>query len=78
VDLCVQLGDRNTAPALYAALLPFADRHAVARVDTPYGGPVALYLGKLARLLGDWAAAETHLHGALSGALPWRPHRMKR
>jgi DNA-binding CsgD family transcriptional regulator len=65
VDLCVLLGDRETAPKLYDALLPFADRHAVARVDTPYEGPVALYLGKLARLLTDWDAAETHLERAL-------------
>jgi DNA-binding CsgD family transcriptional regulator len=69
VDLCVLLGDRETAPKLYAALQPFADRHVVARVDTPYNGPAALYLGKLARLLGDWDAAETHLDRALRASV---------
>jgi hypothetical protein len=58
-DLCVRLNDPKVAPALYAALLPFADRHVHVRAYTPYEGPVALCLGRLARLLGDRAAAET-------------------
>ncbi|MGH3516817.1 MAG: ATP-binding protein [Haloechinothrix sp.] len=64
-NLCVALNDTATAAAIYADLLPFADRQMISGAHTPWGGPVALYLGKLARLLDDWAAAATHLASAL-------------
>ncbi|HEX5994956.1 MAG TPA: AAA family ATPase [Jiangellales bacterium] len=78
-DLCVRFNDRKVAPRLYADLLPFADRHAKARADTPYEGPVALFLGKLARLLGDREAAATHLRAALrsSAAMGSPPYEAK-
>jgi DNA-binding CsgD family transcriptional regulator len=52
------------APTIYARILPFADRQVIAGAHTPWHGPAALYLGKLARLLEDWEAAETHLSAA--------------
>ena len=64
-DLCIRLHRPELAPGLYAALLPFADRQAIGGAHTPSDGPVALYLGKLARVLADWAAAEAHLQAAL-------------
>lgn len=64
-DLCILLDRPAMAPGLYADLLPFADRQAVGRAQSPSLGPVALYLGKLARIQQDWAVAEAHLHTAL-------------
>jgi tetratricopeptide (TPR) repeat protein len=61
-EVCVLLGDREHAPALYEQLLPFADRQAAPMVQVPSHGPVALYLGALARLLDDLPAAQD----------PWR------
>jgi DNA-binding CsgD family transcriptional regulator len=76
VDLCVRLADTETLTALYADLLPFADGQAAAGATTPSMGPVALYLGKAALQLGDLAAAENHLAGALrlSTAMGAAPH----
>jgi DNA-binding CsgD family transcriptional regulator len=78
-DLCVRFNDRKVAPKLYADLLPFADRHAKGRADTPYEGPVALFLGKLARFLGDREAAATHFRAALlsSAAMGSPPYEAK-
>jgi DNA-binding CsgD family transcriptional regulator len=64
-DLCVRLNRRDLAPKFYAELLLFADRQAAGPAHTPSDGPVALYLGKLARVLEDWSAAETHLQTSL-------------
>lgn len=64
-DLCVLFDDTATASAAYADLLPFADRQAIGGAHTPSRGPVALYLGELARLLHEWTAAEAHLSTAL-------------
>ncbi len=64
-ELCVRLNRTDVAPALYAELLPFADRQAIGPAYTPSNGPVALYLGMLARVLEDWTAAETHLQASL-------------
>jgi DNA-binding CsgD family transcriptional regulator len=64
-DLCIQLNRPDLAPGLYAELLPFADRQAIGGAHTPSDGPVALYLGKLACVLEDWAAADTHLQTSL-------------
>jgi tetratricopeptide (TPR) repeat protein len=68
-EVCVLLGDREHAPALYGQLLPFADRQAVPSVQVPSHGPVALHLGRLAHLLDDQAAAQAHLEAALGSAL---------
>ena len=75
-EVCVLLGDHKHAPALYEQLLPFADRQAAPRVQLPSHGPVALYLGRLAGLLGDLPAAQDHLEAAarsaaVIGALPF-------
>jgi len=69
VDLCVGLQDIAAAPAIYARLLPFADRQVISGAQTPCGGPVALRLGRLALLLDDWPAAEHHLAGALESSV---------
>lgn len=63
--LCVALGDRTAAAELYRLLLPFQALHAVASAETPSDGPVALYLGRLARLLGDHRAAREHFNAAI-------------
>lgn len=64
-SLCVALGDRTAAAELYRLLLPFQALHAVASAETPSDGPVALSLGRLARLLGDDRAAREHLKAAI-------------
>ena len=65
-DVCVALGDRETGAWAYAELLPFADRQVIADPQGPGYGPLSLYLGRLARLLGDAEAAEAHLRSALA------------
>ncbi len=64
-SLCVSLGDRTAAAELYGLLLPFQALHAVASAQTPSDGPVALYLGRLANLLGDRRGAREHLNAAI-------------
>jgi DNA-binding CsgD family transcriptional regulator len=66
--VCVALGDTVTGGALYELLLPFDGLHAIAHAYGPYEGPVALALGRLARLLGRAEAARRHLTGALDAA----------
>jgi ATP/maltotriose-dependent transcriptional regulator MalT len=68
-EVCVLLCDREHAPALYEQLLPFADRQAAPRAQVPSSGPVSLYLGGLARLLDDLAAAQDHLEAAVRSAV---------
>jgi DNA-binding CsgD family transcriptional regulator len=75
-DLCTTLDRPALAAPLYRVLEPFADRYATGRADTPSLGPVALYLGRLARVRRDWDAASAHLHTALTmasvmGAAPY-------
>ncbi|MEV4299104.1 helix-turn-helix transcriptional regulator [Microbispora rosea] len=68
-DVCVALGDRETGAWAYAQLLTFADRQVIADPLAPGYGPVALWLGRLARLLGDAEAAGEHLRSALATSL---------
>lgn len=68
VTVCAWLGDETTAPALYEVLRPYTGMHAIALACGPYQGPVDLALGRLARLLGDPAAAREHLQAALQSA----------
>lgn len=63
--LCVLLGDRAAAGDLYRLLLPYQALQAVASALTPSDGPVALYLGRLASLLGDHRATREHLNAAI-------------
>ena len=64
--VCVALGDRDTAPILYEQLRPYADRWLSGDAYNPNEGPVSLYLGMLAALREDWAAASAHLTSALA------------
>lgn len=63
--LCVMLDDRATAAELYRLLLPYESLHAVASAETPSDGPVALALGRLAKVLGDQPSARRHLDAAI-------------
>lgn len=74
----VFLNDTRRAETLYQQLLPFEPRQASLDMYVTYG-PIALYLGMLARLLGRFDAAEAHFETALtftaaSGARPWLAH----
>jgi ATP/maltotriose-dependent transcriptional regulator MalT len=75
-DMCLLLDQKQLAPTLYADMLPFADRQATGGAHTPSRGPVALYLGKLARELENWEPADAHLASALhlATAMGARPH----
>ena len=68
-EMCCLLEDRGYAPTLYASLLPFADRQVVSDARTGSRGPVALYLGNLAALLGEWDDAEALLRRAIASAV---------
>jgi tetratricopeptide (TPR) repeat protein len=70
-ELCTALGDTARAGKLYELLLPYAGLTSVSPVGG-YAGPVARYLGLLARIRGDTALAEQHLRTALEQA---RRHR---
>ncbi len=75
-ETCVLLGDHEHAQPLYEQLLPFADRQAAPRAQIPSHGPIALYLGGLARLLEDLPSAQDHLEAAVRstaaiGAVPF-------
>ncbi len=78
-DVCAWLGDEANAAKLYATLLPYERQHVIAHVHAPYQGPVGLFLGRLARVLGDLTAAGEHLLSALASAeevhaLPWKAY----
>jgi hypothetical protein len=63
---CCMLGSRQHAMHLYQALLPFADRAAVAAGAVMCVGSVSRYLGGLAALSGHTAAAEAHFQAAIA------------
>ena len=67
-EVCVGLGDEQTASWLYPALSPYAGLHAIPHAHAPYQGPVDLALGRLAGLRGDGVAARRHLDAALRDA----------
>jgi DNA-binding CsgD family transcriptional regulator len=67
-EICAALRDTTTAAALYELLLPYDGQHAIGVAYGPYGGPVALALGRLARLLGNGERARRHLTEALEAA----------
>lgn len=64
-DLCVSPGDEASAVPVYESLAPYATNFPAGAADGPYGQPVALHLGRLARFLGDLPAATEHLECAL-------------
>jgi len=69
-DLVVAgLGDENDARTLYELMLPYADRNAVTGEVIMCAGPLALYVGRLALVLGESATAAALLRGARERAL---------
>jgi DNA-binding CsgD family transcriptional regulator len=68
-DMCCQVEDSRYAPQLYASLLPFADRQVVSIAQAGSRGPVALYLGNLAALIGEWEDAERFLEQSIASAI---------
>jgi DNA-binding CsgD family transcriptional regulator len=74
-ELCDAFTDTDVAADLYARILPYEARHAVAVAHAPYHGPVALSLGRLALVLDRPEDARRHMLAALDacleiGALP--------
>jgi AAA ATPase domain len=63
---CCVLGSRQHAMHVYQALLPFADRAAVAAGAVMCAGSVSRYLGGLAALSGQTTAAEEHFQAAIA------------
>jgi len=61
-NICVHLGDQNSADLLYGRLAPFAGQMAFSGVT--FGGSVAHPLGNLAALLGRFDEAQDHLANA--------------
>ncbi len=56
----------DTAPAIYAALEPFADEVAVGSTgQATSSGSVSRYLGQMAALMGDWDRVETDFARAM-------------
>jgi len=64
-EVCAWLGDTDTAPTTYEQLLPFAGLQSIGLAAGPYGGPVALALGRLAFVVGQVDQARRHLLSAL-------------
>jgi hypothetical protein len=62
-ECCVLVGDARRGRELYELLTPYRDRSTVSYTLQPFG-PVALRLGMLAAMFGDWDAAERHLRTA--------------
>ena len=68
-EMCCQVEDSRYAPQLYASLLPFADRQVVSIAQAGSRGPVALYLGNLAALIGEWEDSEAFLQQSIASAV---------
>lgn len=62
-EACVLVGDERRGRLLYDLLLPHGDRNAVSYMLQPFG-PVALRLGMLAGMFGEWDDAERHFAAA--------------
>jgi hypothetical protein len=78
-EVCTFLQDSERATMLYEWLLPYDGRAVVAGGATACYGAVARYLGMLAAMQLNWAAAEQHFEGALAldarmGVPPWLAH----
>jgi class 3 adenylate cyclase/tetratricopeptide (TPR) repeat protein len=78
VEVCARLGDAERAELLYDRLLPYRDLAIIAN-PTVCCGSAGRFLGTLARVLGDWAAAEENFAAALDmderlQAWPWLAH----
>jgi tetratricopeptide (TPR) repeat protein len=78
--VAVELDDARLALTVLESLAPFAGRHCYASMAVPvaYVGPVDLFLGRLATVVGRYDDADRWLASALSAALqldaaPWVP-----
>ena len=75
-DLTCELGDVRRARLVHDLLLPFAGRMAATRPAVSFAGSISHFLGRLASVLGEDAAAEAHFERALRehrqlGSAPW-------
>jgi DNA-binding SARP family transcriptional activator len=75
-EVCAALGDGVRAEALYALLLPYANRNVVVGRAATCNGSASRLLGLLAATMGEQELAEGHFIDALSmhermGARPW-------
>jgi tetratricopeptide (TPR) repeat protein len=78
-EVCVELQDERHAHKLYELLLPYRYMTVTAGVTTVCYGAAGRFLGALAGLFGNWAAAETHFEQAVEmnramAAPPWLAH----
>ncbi len=78
-EVCARLADSERAEQLYEMLALYRDLAVVVPVATICCGANARYLGMLASVIGDWAAAEAHFEAALEmderlQAWPWLAH----
>jgi len=78
-EVCVRLGDRPRAAALYRLLAPYAGRNVVTGTNIACFGAVDRYRGMLAALAGDDASAGQHFAAAVAldergGGRPWLAH----
>jgi len=64
-EVAVGVGDHLAAAELYQLLLPFAGRHVMVGIPISVGA-AALYLGQLAAMCGDGAAAAQHYEHAIA------------
>jgi hypothetical protein len=51
-EVCACLSDADTARTIYEQRIPYAGLQASALASSPYAGPVALALGRLALVIG--------------------------
>lgn len=75
-EVCHFLRDTRRAATLYELLHPYAGRNVLGAFASFSWGSLARSLGVLAKMLGDWSAAERHFELALArneafGARPW-------
>jgi tetratricopeptide (TPR) repeat protein len=78
-EVCTRLDDSLEAERIYEQLLPYRDNAILAPVATVCCGAAGRYLGMLARVKREWAAADEHFEAALEmdgrlHAWPWLAH----
>jgi DNA-binding CsgD family transcriptional regulator/tetratricopeptide (TPR) repeat protein len=78
-DACDAVGDPRLAALVHEQLLPFEGRNVIVGEAVVCYGAADRFLGSLARLMGDGAAARRHLDAALElneklGAATWLAH----
>lgn len=78
-EVCVYLNDAERAELLYRHLLPYVGRNIVSGAHTVCFGSADRFLGMLAVIRQQWAAAERHFQAAVgmderTGGRPWLAH----